>query len=927
SLTDHKRMAARFYGLKSQLDNLGHRRIAVEERGEMLTQAAGRADGRIGYLKGQIERAATELKLAHDDHRDQQARLLELEAELSAHQEKLAGLEQEIGRRQRASEEKTRQVGELKALRDRYSHQLEYLNQRMQKIEASLERDRAKAEAGVAELEQTREHCRGEEAAMVECRTDNGAAEAAFRLLENRCAAVERQRQEVRSGLRRVAEDLQIAKARLTFISDSDRDRSGFPPAAKKVSEDFGVRALVDLIDVEPGYEKAVSAVLGSALFALAARDIRAAEEMLAAAREARLGSVEFMLAGPAGAAGANAAGDRLLDHVTIPPEAAYIIPLLQGVRFFEELVDAEGQSAGSWVTRDGVVYNADRRLLSYKADPPSSVVLKQRNERRHLEQERDEADSLRQELESKLARLSSDLEQLDGERNRAEQRHRDAAGRLREAENRLTGAERRSSVLEQELELMKTSQAHLATEKESLQAEQQEAGRRLQEAETALAEAQPRGAGDIEVDDETLAAQRHALVQQVTDLQIAAARARERERVSAATIERTGPALERLRRDRDIAAMQLAAYTAYSPACERLLTVVNGLMEAHGRVAARLEAELKEAEELSNLQSGSLRQLSQAETGLQQELSRASDMTTSREVNVTRLRDHFEDLEARLKAITERNPGAGIEELEAATEDELEEVESHVERLMRRRELIGPVNPLAQQEYEEMLERQQFLEEQRSDLEKSLKELNSLIRELTSKIEVAFTTTFDKVQGYFREVVTTLFPGGEGRLTMTEDGADDDDEESVEAEEAAVAGTTRDRRGIEISVKPARKAVRSLSLLSGGERSLVAIAFLFSIFLARPAPFYILDEVEAALDDQNITRLLGMLRRYQDQTQFIVITHQKRTMEVADVLYGVSMGEDGTSKVLSRRMAEGASGPDGDTREEEDREPAAIAG
>ena len=110
-------------------------------------------------------------------------------------------------------------------------------------------------------------------------------------------------------------------------------------------------------------------------------------------------------------------------------------------------------------------------------------------------------------------------------------------------------------------------------------------------------------------------------------------------------------------------------------------------------------------------------------------------------------------------------------------------------------------------------------------------------------------------------------------------------------------------KRSENCSVKPARKALRSLSLLSGGERSLVAIAFLFAIFLARPAPFYILDEVEAALDDLNIDRLLAMLRRYQNRTLFIVITHQKRTMEIADVLYGISMGADGTSKVLSRKM------------------------
>jgi len=934
SLKDHQQRAARYYGLKSQLDSLAHRRGAVEERGEMLTQAAGRAEGRIGYLKGQIERAAAELKRAQEDHIEQQARMLELDAELAAHQDKLAELDNELGRRRRASEEKTRRVGELAALRDRYSHQLEYLGQRMQKLEASLERDREKRESGSAELESAREQYREEEAVVTEWRGRDETAAARLAGIRDEYDATERRRQDAASELRRVAEDLQIAKARLTFISDSDRDRSGFPPAAKKISEDYGVRALVDMLEVEPGYEKAVSAVLGSAIFALAAGDIGAAAEMLAAAREARLGSIEFILPSPPGSEGEEAGGDRLLDHVKVPPEASFIIPMLKGFRFVEEPSDAERPgTGGSWVTRDGVVFNAARGLLSYKADPPSSVVLKQRNEKRLLDQERDRAESSLGGLEQKMEKLTAELERLGVERDRLEQEQRETAARLREAENRVAGTARRCTVLEQEGRLVESSLSRLEAEKEGLEAEQQEAGRRLAEAEAALAQVQPPDGAAGAVDDETLATQRHSLAQQVTDLQIAAARARERERVSGATIERTGPALERLVGDRDIAAMQLAAYTTYGPVCERLAAVIGNLIEAHDQAAARLEAELKEAEEVSNSQSRSLRELSQAETGLQQELSRASDMTTDREVSVTRLRDHFEDLEARLGAITGRFPDAGLVELEAAAEDELEEVEEQVERLMRRRELIGPVNPLAQQEYEELLERQKFLEEQRADLEKSLRELTGLIRELTNKIEGAFTSTFEKVQQNFGEVVETLFPGGEGRLTLTDesDAPAEDGEDDGEAEEEALTGTTKDRRGVEISVKLPRKAVRSLSLFSGGERSLVAIAFLFSIFLARPAPFYILDEVEAALDDQNITRLLGMLRRFQDRTQFIVITHQKRTMEVADVLYGVSMGEDGTSKVLSRRMVgEGDGGPGEGTRQqtlEADLEPAAAAG
>jgi chromosome segregation protein len=172
----------------------------------------------------------------------------------------------------------------------------------------------------------------------------------------------------------------------------------------------------------------------------------------------------------------------------------------------------------------------------------------------------------------------------------------------------------------------------------------------------------------------------------------------------------------------------------------------------------------------------------------------------------------------------------------------------------------------------------------QRADLEQSLAELEQLRRELTETVERRFEETFAAVERHFAEVASTLFPGGEGRLRLTE--ADEDGEP-----------------GIEVELRPAGKRVTRLSLLSGGEKALGAVAFLFSLFLARPSPFYLLDEVEAALDDANIGRFTGLLRRYAHEAQFIVITHQKRTMEAADVLYGVTMGKDGISQIVSKRL------------------------
>src|SRR5207245_11403179 len=207
--------------------------------------------------------------------------------------------------------------------------------------------------------------------------------------------------------------------------------------------------------------------------------------------------------------------------------------------------------------------------------------------------------------------------------------------------------------------------------------------------------------------------------------------------------------------------------------------------------------------------------------------------------------------------------------------------------------------------------ERLEELATQREDLEQSLAELEQLRAELAGPVERRFAETLAAVRQNFAEVAATLFAGGEGRLCLTQ--LDDGEAAELPVRDSGAGEGVRGNRklppthdpeaGVEIELRPAGKKITRLSLLSGGEKSLGAIAFLFSLFLARPCPFYVLDEVEAALDDTNIGRFVELLRRYADRAQFIVITHQKRTMEAADILYGVTMGADGVSEIVSRRL------------------------
>jgi chromosome segregation protein len=202
---------------------------------------------------------------------------------------------------------------------------------------------------------------------------------------------------------------------------------------------------------------------------------------------------------------------------------------------------------------------------------------------------------------------------------------------------------------------------------------------------------------------------------------------------------------------------------------------------------------------------------------------------------------------------------------------------------------VLGRVNPLALEEFEAMEERHQFLSTQLDDLRKTRADLLDIIDEVDQRVQQVFAEAYADVERAFERTFSRLFPGGEGRLVLTEPGS---------------WLTT----GVDVEARPPGKKIKRLSLLSGGERSLVAVAFLVSLFIARPSPFYILDEVEAALDDVNLGRLLEIYNELRESSQLLVITHQKRTMEIADALYGVTMRGDGVTTVISQRLREAES-------------------
>ena len=377
-------------------------------------------------------------------------------------------------------------------------------------------------------------------------------------------------------------------------------------------------------------------------------------------------------------------------------------------------------------------------------------------------------------------------------------------------------------------------------------------------------------------------------------------------ERIERERAERTR-SLERLRTgaERDEAAARDG---------ERAAAALDNAASAVSARRDTLQAELERHAAGGEQAAAALRACAHEEAGIQARLREASEAVTGAEVAAQQVRDSAAEVERELTAIAGKlglDPEPATEALPDAERDALG---ARVERLQRRREQLGPVNPLAKQEYEDAVAHVEELEGQRRDLESALAELEGLIKETDRRIRESFEETFEAAAKNFEDVVQHLFPGGRGRLRLVH--AEHGPRPVIAGEDAPNApepdpdeDEQQREAGVEIEVTPPGKSTKRLSLLSGGEKSLVALAFMFAVFLARPCPFYILDEVEAALDDINIDRFLELVRRYSDRAQFIVVTHQKRTMDAADTLYGVSMGGDGISRVISRRLEAAGAG------------------
>ena len=684
------------------------------------------------------------------------------------------------------------------------------------------------------------------------------AADAALtrrRSADEAADAARKARREVDGAAERARREAAQVGSELAAVNQFLRSHAGAPG---------GAPALADALRAEGGYELALAAALGPRLRAAVAGSLSEAAGLLD--RAGRDGGAALVPDETAAAGGGVSSGgsppaagaEPLLSRVTPDPSgpaAALARGLLADVWVVESFEDLRPDFRGVAVTREGRVWSPATRELRQVPGGGEDRLLSERNRRDELVAATERAAQAERAALAEVEHASQAVAAADAARDEADRSAREATRARDEAGEALRHA------------------TWLIEQRRQAPDEGPTAGRRAQ----------------IEA---AIAAERRLAEQ---------AERQRAERERRLTLERE----------------RLAADDRLAPQAERVVAVLEVAGMAVGERQEKLQAELDADRAAGERLAADLRAGAAAENAAQTRLHGGAQAVTRAEVRAQQARDRAQEVGHLLDELATKLGLEAEPAEEPLADGERESLVTRIERLHKRREQLGPVNPLAQDEYAEAIAHVEELEGHREDLEDALRELRGLIKDTDTRIREAFEETFTAAAKNFEEVVEALFPGGRGRLRLVREdagprpvlgGAEPEespsDEERLEAAaESEESGDPDDDMGVEIEITPAGKATKRLTLLSGGEKSLTALAFLFAVFLARPCPFYILDEVEAALDDLNIDRFLGILRRFSDRAQFIVVTHQKRTMEAADCLYGVSMAGNGVSKVVSRRL------------------------
>ncbi|GHC24322.1 chromosome segregation protein SMC [Streptomyces rochei] len=912
--------------LEDEVRRLTPRLQRAQQTWYELSQLAERVRGTVSLADARVKSATSappeerrgrdpeELEREAARVREQEA---ELEAALEAAERALedtvahrADLERELALEERRLKDAARAIADRREGLARLSGQVGAARSRAASAQAEIERlaeardeSRERAAAAQEEYEALRAEVDGLDADDQELAERHetakhrlAEAEAALSAAREAATAAERERAATQARHDALALGLRRKDGTGAVLAAKDRLAGLLGPAA-------------GLLTVTPGHEAALATAFGAAADALAVTSPAAAADAIRLLRKQDAGRASLLLAGAPddatdrpGAAGAPYAADLVRGPQELMPAVRRLLRGMVVVGTLEEAEDlvythpeltavtAEGDLLGAHFAQGG------------SAGAPSLL----------------EVQASVDQAAAELAELGVRCEELAREQEAAVERRRECAALVEELGERRRAADREKSAVAQQLGRLagqargaageaERSAAAAARAQEALDKaliEVEELAERLAVAEEMPVEEEP----DTSVRDR-LAADGANARQTEMEARLQARTHEERVKGLAGRADSLDRAARAEREARARAEQRRARLRHEAAVAEAVAAGARQLL-AHVEVSlARADEERTAAEAAKARREQELTAARAAGRDLKAELDKLTDSVHRGEVLGAEKRLRIEQLEAKaLEELGVEPAGLAAEygphrmvppsppaEGEVLPEDPghprnqprpfvRAEQEKRLKAAERAYQQLGKVNPLALEEFAALEERHQFLSEQLEDLKKTRADLLQVVKEVDERVEQVFTEAFRDTAREFEGVFSRLFPGGEGRLILT------DPDNML---------TT----GVDVEARPPGKKVKRLSLLSGGERSLTAVAMLVSIFKARPSPFYVMDEVEAALDDTNLQRLIRIMQELQEASQLIVITHQKRTMEVADALYGVSMQGDGVSKVISQRL------------------------
>ena len=891
--------------------------LAVEEaNGQIraITEADAQVSSQIAVLNNEsdharqrIEEAATELKRAGqsrqsieaeaDGHRaaiaDLQQTLAALEEELSSLRKELDELEQKAlagGQRQDIVNAAMARLQETStAARVRLAAADTAAAAAAERLAENARQTDGRRAANTALANQKEDAARkAEEAEEAVTRADNIKAGLKLKL-ESR----QRQNYEAEKALQSIEKERSSVSQRIHILEELERSMDGYQQSVRAVMRAAAGRRLrgvigpvAGILTVRKGYEVAIETALGFALQNIVVEDQQAARAAIGFLKDERAGRATFLpldtVQGSRFTGRLTGTAEVAADLVETDEKYQYIVDNLLGrIIVVEDLTEASAvaKSLGyrnRIVTLDGQVINAGGSFTG-GSTARSVGVFSRKQELEELRAKLKKLENRRADAEKEAAARKAEVDRLAAQLTGAESESMNAASDQLRAGMEL---DRLTAALTQGEEALKA----LLAEAQTLTAQQQEnaaAKAQAQAEQTAAEQEYGQYAAELATLGEStsgLAAERERLNAAMADKQMARVTAEKDVSLHEAALQTLESRTDETEaRGRELLAAIDAAQKSIEAnelkiadiqrtqsenkekiaACEEVIRTAGAQRMEKEAAVARLAQENRQLTDERERMSGEMARLAERKAAAENELN-----TTA-----AKLWEEYQLTENEAKAL-------------CVPFDSLTELRRQVAEVRGKIRALGNVNVGAIDEYKEVKERYDFLKAQVTDVEKAKAELTRMIAELCSEMEELFTASFKKINTHFGQIFRELFGGGHAKLYLSDEG------NVLES-------------GIEIEVSPPGKVIKNLSALSGGEQALVAISIYFAILNVNPAPFCILDEIEAALDDVNVVRYAQYLRRMTENTQFIVITHRRGTMEAADVLYGVTMQEDGVSKIL----------------------------